>query len=113
MERSIQHELLAWVDDLDSDGKDKEEDRLVELYASNRLTRSKDKFRLVMMLLNERVVQFLDRNDMFGLVQCDDFVGEKIMSYQMFEKRQETRKPIDSAKTTSSSRTAVSESQLR
>ena len=51
------------------------------MYAANRVFRTRDKFKLVMMLLNEKVVEYLDRNYMFNLIQSDDFIGEKIMSY--------------------------------
>ena len=87
------------------------EDRLIDDYVSGNLKGRFQKVRLIMVLVGQRIFDCLDESEIFKLMEVEDFIGGKAMSYKLFGKSKSDQQPSDPNK--NSFLTDVSSSQTK
>jgi hypothetical protein len=129
-EPSSKHsELFNWVDSLGNDQEDLSgcelfsriekrnftqiipatkqkislEDRLIEEYVSGNLKNRCSTIRVVFILLGSRIYDCLRDTDIFKLMEVDDFIGGRAMSYKLFSPKRTDQLDLSQIKSTNTS----------
>ena len=79
------------------------EDYLIDLYVGGNLRRRFDKIRIIFIFCGSRIFPYLDESEIFNLMEVDEFIGGRAMSYRFFTPQVHQSNPSSLVKYTNSS----------